>query len=290
MLTTPIARRARQISAGLVVALAASAATVAPALAQDFEQLFAPAKSNAGETVDHSAWTKLLQSYVKPSSDGLNRVDYAAWKAEGRTALNGYVATLEGTDVTKLGRNEQFAFWTNLYNAKTIDVVLDAYPVESIRDISLGGSLFSAVTGGPWDAEVTQVNGVDLTLNNIEHDILRPLFVDPRIHYGVNCASIGCPNLGTEAFTGDKLEAQLDAAAKDYVNNSRGVAVTDRGLVASKIYSWFSEDFGGNERDLIRHLSKYAEGDRASALSNARDIYDYEYDWGLNDVGVPLLN
>lgn len=279
----------RAVSGALIAAslVVTSATTV---LADDIETLFAPSEAASSVTVDHAAWSQLLETYVKPSPDGLNRVDYAAWKAKGHTALRGYVATLEATDVTTLGRAEAFAFWSNLYNAKTIDVVLDAYPVESIRDISLGGSLFSSFTGGPWDAEVTSVNGMALSLNNIEHDILRPLFSDPRIHYAVNCASVGCPNLATSAFTGAELEAQLEAAARDYVNNPRGVTVTASGVRASKIYSWFAEDFGDNETDLIRHLARYADGETATALQSATDIDGYDYDWNLNDLGVPAIN
>ena len=178
----------------------------------------------AAESVDHSAWDRLLKAYVKQGSDGLNRVNYSAFKKDRHAALKAYIDSLRSIDP-----QEQFAFYVNLYNAKTVDIVLDHYPVKSIKDISLGGgNLLAALTGGPWKAKVINVNGTELSLDDIEHGILRCQFGDPRVHYAVNCASIGCPNLAAEAYTGAKLEAQLDAAARSYVNSPRGSALTGR--------------------------------------------------------------
>jgi hypothetical protein len=126
-----------------------------------------------------------------------------AFKERGHGALKDYISTLVAVDPATLNRSEQFALLANLYNAKTIDIVLENYPVKSIKDISLGGGLFAAFTGGPWKAKVLKMKGVALSLDDIEHGILRPTFRDPRVHYAVNCASVGCPNLGTEAFTGE---------------------------------------------------------------------------------------
>ena len=275
----------RRAAIGGALALALAAVAPASAFAEDFIETFERHDDSSTKTIDHSAWTELLKTYVQPGADGLNRVDYAAWKASGRAALTGYITALEAVDVPTLNRNEQFAFWANLYNAKTIDIVLDAYPVESIKKIRLGGSLFSAVAGGPWDGEVLNVGGHVLSLNNIEHDIMRELFENPfRAHYAVNCASVGCPNLGTEAFTGANLDTQLTAAAKAYINSPRGVTVAGGNVVASKIYSWFQEDFGDSEEGVLDHLRHYAEGDTAAQIATAKDIDDFAYDWGLNDV------
>lgn len=151
------------------------------------------------------------------------------------------------------------AFWANLYNAKTIDVVLDAYPIKSIKDIRLGGGLVAAVTGGPWKAKVVTVAGEKLSLDDIEHGILRPIFKDARIHYAVNCASIGCPNPMREAFTGAQLDSQLDAGARAYINSKRGVSVNGDEVVASSIYNWFVADFGGTEKGVLDHVRRYGE-------------------------------
>lgn len=254
------------------------------AAAQTAQQLFSKAASGSTKTVDHSAWDALLKSYVKPGSDGLNRVDYMAFKEGGHGALKDYIATLVAVDPATLNRSEQFSLLANLYNAKTIDIVLENYPVKSIKDISLGGGFFAAFTGGPWKAKVLKMKGVELSLDDIEHGILRPTFRDPRVHYAVNCASVGCPNLGTEAFTGDKLVSQLDAAARGYINNSRGARFGQSGLVVSSIYNWFDEDFGGTPKGIIEHLKDYAAPDLAQKLEDTKSIRDYAYDWSLNDV------
>ncbi len=256
----------------------------APASAASPAEAFAAFRAGSEATVDHSAWDRLLKAYVVLGDDGIARADYARFKAEGHAAVKQYVRDLEAVDVAALDRPEQFAFWANLYNAKTIDVVLDAYPVRSIKDIRLGGGLLATFTGGPWKAKVTKVAGMELSLDDIEHAILRPIFKDPRVHYAVNCASIGCPNLGPEAFTGTDLERQLDAAARVYVNHPRGATVSKGGLVVSSIYSWFQTDFGGDDQGVIAHLRTYGNDSLKSELSGVTSIRDHAYDWSLNDT------
>lgn len=272
----------RAARALLLAASIGSAA--APAYADTPQDLFAKAASGSQQTVDHSAWDRLLTTYVKPGPDGLNRVDYKAFRSEGHAALKDYIARLESVDPRTLDRPEQFALLANLYNAKTVDIVLDHYPVPSIRDISLGGGLLGVLTGGPWKAKVLKLNGVELSLDDIEHAILRPIFKDPRIHYAVNCASVGCPNIGTEAFTGAKLDAQLDAAARAYVNSRRGADPRPDGLVVSSIYDWYQADFGGSEDGVIRHVKAFADPGLAQKLGATTSIAGYAYDWSLNDT------
>ena len=143
-------------------------------------------------SVDHGAWGMLLKAYVKPDSSGLNRFDYQHVSSADREALRGYIKGLGKVAVSKLNRSEQYAYWINLYNALTIDVVLTHMPVNSIRDIDISPGLFAS---GPWDKKLIAVDGIEVSLNDIEHRILRPIWQDPRVHYGVNCASVGCPNL-----------------------------------------------------------------------------------------------
>jgi len=269
----------------LTVALVTALHSVhAPVKAKTVAEIFSAHSAGSATKIDHSAWNALLAKYVVAGRDGLNRVAYAKFKAEGHTKLKAYVAALARVDVAKLDRPEQFAFWANLYNAKTIDVVLDHYPVKSIKDISLGGSLTALVTGGPWKAKVVQVAGQDLSLDDIEHGLLRKIFKDPRVHYAVNCASVGCPNLSNQAFTGATLEAQLDAGARAYINSPRGVRVTGGNVTASSIYKWFQEDFGGSAAGVLQHARAYANDDLKAALSGARSISGYDYDWALNDA------
>ena len=264
--------------------LVAASATCASAQAQTPQDLVATAAAAPAQPVDHSAWDGLLKTYVKPGADGLNRVDYAAFKRDSQAALKDYIATLQAVEPATLDRSEQFALLANLYNAKTVDVVLDHYPVKSIKDISLGGGLLGAFTGGPWKAKVLEMQGVELSLDDIEHGMLRPVFKDPRVHYAVNCASVGCPNLGTEAFTGARLEAQLDASARAYVNSPRGVDPQLDGLVVSSIYDWYQADFGGGEEGVLAHIRRYADPSLAAALQGTRSIDDYNYIWSLNDI------
>jgi len=270
----------------IVCALLALASLVAPAAAQAQtpQDLIATAVATSAQPIDHAAWDRLLKTYVRPDADGLNRVDYAAFKRDGQAALKDYIAKLEAVDPATLPRPEQFALLANLYNAKTADIVLDHYPVKSIRDISLGGGLLGVFTGGPWKAKALEMKGVELSLDDIEHGMLRPVFKDPRVHYAVNCASVGCPNLGTEAFTGAQLDAQLDAAARAYVNHPRGADPKPDGLVVSSIYDWYQQDFGGSEDGVIAHLKTYADPALAQKLEGTTSIADYAYDWSLNDI------
>ncbi|HSD93355.1 MAG TPA: DUF547 domain-containing protein [Methyloceanibacter sp.] len=271
--------------AGLIVAAALAAVSLPEiARADPIQELFDTAASGSAETVDHAVWDRILATYVKPGADGLNRVDYAALKAGGLPPLRAYIESLEQVDPGTLDRDEQFALLANLYNAKTLEIVASHYPVKSIKDISLGGGLVAAVTGGPWKAKVVELKDVPLSLDDIEHGILRPVFKDPRVHYAVNCASIGCPNLRTEAFTGAKLNEQLEQAAKDYVNSPRGVRFDEDSPVVSSIYVWFGDDFGETDEAVLDHLRKYANPELRRRLADVKSIGRDDYDWGLNDA------
>jgi hypothetical protein len=283
----PASRMTRRAILGAAVA-ASLAFAVVPSQAS-FEA-FAKHTAESTETVDHTAWDTLLKTYTRPGADGINYIDYAGFKAKGHATLKAYVKSLEAVDPTKLDRNEQFAYWANLYNAKTIDVVLDAYPVESIRKITINEGVvgfFKKAAGlaGPWKAEIMNVNGRPLSLDNVEHDIMRPVFKDPRVHYAVNCASMGCPNLNMTAFTGVNLEAELERGAKAFVNHPRGINVKPDGtIVASSIYSWFQVDFGGTPEGVLDHVRKYADDELKAKLDGKTTIADFEYDWNLNDI------
>jgi hypothetical protein len=237
------------------------------------EPRFAVQAAESETIVDHAAWATFLQAFVVEGADGVNRVRYDAVASDDRARLNDYIASLEGTDVDALARSEQIAFWVNLYNATTVRLVLQNRTAKSIRDIKK-----------PWDIPVATVAGRDLTLNNIEHGIIRPIAKDARIHYAVNCASLGCPNLSREAFTGARLDEQLDAAARAYVNHPRGVRVANGRVTASKIFGWYREDFGGSAASVLVHIRQFAEPRLANALAAADKIHSYQYDWSLNDA------
>ena len=234
--------------------------------------------------IDHSAWQDLLDDYVAPDATGVNLVDYEALAADAGDAekLAGYLDYLESLDPRSYNRAEQMAYWINFYNALTVKVVLDAYPVETIRDIHEGVVPYT----GPWDDVHAAVAGEDLTLNHMEHGILRPIWQDERIHYAVNCAAYGCPHLLATAFTADNTEELLDAGARDYVNNPRGVDIVDEDfIVVSSIYDWYTEDFGNTEESVKEHLIEHAGDDLASFLEGFEGFIEYDYDWSLNRQG-----
>ena len=227
--------------------------------------------------IDHSLWAQLLDKYVS-EEDGLNLFAYGAVTAEDHQQLENYIEQLTAVTVTDLNSNEQFAYWVNLYNALTIKVILDHYPVESIRDISL-----TLLNRGPWKKELLAVEGIKLSLDDIEHEILRPIYRDNRIHYAVNCASVGCPNLQPVPFTSASLEDMLELAAEQYINHPRGVSIIDGELVLSSIYDWYAEDFGDEESEIIMHLIEYADDELADSLIQYDSIDDYQYNWLLNE-------
>jgi len=232
-------------------------------------------------TIDHQAWSTFLNRYLKVDhSDGVNRVAYGGVSEQDRQSLRDYIQRLSTAPVSTLNRSEQKAFWINLYNAITVDVVLTHYPVRSIKKIRLGG-LFS----GPWDAPLVTIEGEALSLNDIEHRILRPIWRDPLIHYGVNCASLGCPNLLQEAYTGRNVDRLLAQNAKSFINNRHGAEIGKRGIRLSKIYRWFEADFGASPSDTLEHLRRYADPALVAALEGKPRI-KYQYDWTLNDHPV----
>jgi hypothetical protein len=237
---------------------------------------------NATTTIDHAAWAKFLSTYLVSGQDGINRVAYANVTPDDRKAVASYVDRLVALPISKYNRNEQRAYWMNLYNALTIRTVLEHYPVKSIRDISISPGLFSS---GPWGKKLVKIEGEEVSLDDIEHRILRPIWRDPRTHYTVNCASIGCPNLARKPYTPADMEAMLDEGARAYVNNPRGFRVENGKLRTSSIYEWFKDDFGGNDAGVIAHAKKYANADLAAKLGTVSSINGNDYDWALNDAG-----
>lgn len=222
----------------------------------------------------NKTYNAFLAKYVV-QKDGINLVEYGKVTAEDERSLEGYIKTLSNTDITSFSDQEVMAYWFNLYNAKTVDVILDNYPVKSIKKIGF--------LSGPWDKKDLSVRGQEMSLNNIEHDTVRKTYDEPRVHFAFNCASIGCPNLKTTAWDASTLDADLTQATKDYIASPRGVRIEKDGeIAASKIFKWYKDDFGDSEADVIAFLVKFAEGEKKTALQQATEIDDYDYDWDLN--------
>ncbi len=229
--------------------------------------------SLAGSTVDHSIYAGLLNKYVKNG-----RVDYAGFKSE-ETQLDEYLNILEAVDSKRLSEDEQFAFYANAYNAWTIKLILNGYPdIKSIKDL---GNLFQS----PWKKEIVRIDGELLTLDNVEHDILRPRFKDPRVHFAINCAAVSCPPLRPEPFQGDILSSQLDDSTRSFFKNPANYKFDGNKFYVSRIFKWFAEDFN---HDILSFYLKYAEGDLKQKLSANRknvQVKYLDYDWDLNKLG-----
>jgi len=220
---------------------------------------------------DHSQFTAILMRHV----DDQSRVDYAALKAD-HVKLKDYLSRLAKADLTSLGRDELMALLINTYNAYTLDLIVRNYPLESIKKLT-----------SPWDRNICELAGQKVSLNFIEHKLLRvpELFGDPRVHFAVNCASIGCPLLRRRAFTGAKLESQLESAARTTLQDPRYLRVQGGRVHISRILKWFGEDFIKKYGSMSRFLLKYAEGDAKKLLSSRGDqVIEYlDYDWNLNE-------
>ena len=237
---------------------------------------------NSFIVVDHIDWDLILQRYVNTNHPSrINRFAYSKVSEKDRKTLNLYLQQLQDVEVSSLNRSEQKSFWINLYNGLTVNLILEHYPIKSIRDIDLSPGFFSK---GPWDAKLVTIEEQDISLNDIEHRILRPIWQDNRVHYALNCASLGCPNLQPIAFTPENLEPFLEKAAHDYINHPRGVSIAGNRLRVSSIYFWFQEDFGDSEKGIIQHLKKYLSQEKLKKLrAIKKKSITHQYDWNLNE-------
>ncbi len=231
--------------------------------------------------VNHLTWQGFLNKYLYRDESDQTYVDYSRVSKEDASNVHTYIQTLETINPLKLNANEQKAYWVNLYNAATVAVILDEYPIKSIRDID---RRFTLVPGGPWDRKLVTLNDQPLTLNNIEHDIVRPKFNDFRIHFALNCASIGCPNLADSAYTAENIEQLLTQATLEFINHPRGVDIEDNKLTVSSIFKWYRDDFVDSEKALPNFLAQFAEPKLQMQLKAYRGKIKYKYDWALNEV------
>ena len=230
--------------------------------------------------IDHRAWDAFLHTYISEGPDGVVRIAYGSVSRPDRATLSAYIASLAAEPISTYSRAEQFAFWVNLYNAQTVSTILEHYPVQSIRDLDISPGLFA---DGPWGKKLLVIEGESVSLDDIEHRILRPIWREPRVHYAVNCASIGCPNLLPSALTAENTERLLTQGAMAYVNHPRGVKIDDGALTLSSIYSWFEGDFAA-EGGVLAHVRRYADPELAKALESIDEPSAFGYDWRLNDA------
>ena len=228
--------------------------------------------------IDHRAWDEILSTYVIDNhASGVNRFRYSEVSTKNRKKLGRYLKDMAKLDPRTYSRREQEAYWLNLYNALTVKLVIDNYPIKSIKDISSG-----VFKRGPWDSVLIKVAGQNLSLNDIEHRILRPIWKDHKIHFGLNCASVSCPNLLPTAFTGSNVRPLLNQAGRDYINHPRGVYLKDGKMKASSLFKWYQKDFAKDEKTLMKIFAHYADDRLALYLLGFQGKIDYDYDWSLN--------
>jgi hypothetical protein len=214
------------------------------------------------EAINHSDWNILLQKHVSEKGN----VNYKGFKKD-ELKLKSYLTLLSKImPDDSWSKGKKMAYWINAYNAFTIQLILDNYPISSIKDIE-----------NPWDIEFINLGDKTFSLNDIEHEILRKMN-DPRIHFGIVCASVSCPKLKNVAFEASNLDSQLDIAAKEFLADPARNNLSEDSIQLSKIFKWFAKDFK-NEGSLIDFLNKYSE---ITISQNAKKSYK-DYDWNLNE-------
>ncbi len=226
------------------------------------------------------SWQNFLNHYrIDDKKTKMGLVAYDRVNEKDNKKLVQFITYLTSLDPRDYSKSQQEAYWINLYNALTVELILKHYPVSSI--IKLGKGWFKF---GPWDDVITKVADISLTLNDIEHRILRPLWKDYRVHYALNCASMSCPDLAPVAYTAENMNKLLDAQAKRYINQPKGVHFNKHGkLELSSIYKWYGSDFG-DRTTLFTHLEHYANPVLASKLQAYKGSVKYHYDWSLNEI------
>lgn len=247
----------------------------------------APAQQRAASTVvrtsiDHSPFTRLLRRFV----DEQGNVDYAQLKAEADSVLAPYLRQLATTDPSALDRDARLAFWINAYNAYTLKLIVEHYPVQNIWAVTPGPA--EPKDDSPFAMDVGSVADTVRTLDEIEHEIIRERFDEPRIHFALVCAAASCPRLRREAYTGSQLDAQLDDQTRTFFHEKNRIPAGDGQIQLSRILKWYGQDFGDSTDALQRFIAPYFEGTVRDRLSRA--AYEVEflpYDWALNTQGAP---
>ena len=264
----------------LLIALLAPHSMAAPK--SELWSYWSANQSQSSIKVDHQIWQALLSRYVLLSDDGIHRVAYGEFDETAKAKLREYLDAMSRIAPTQLNRDEQLAYWINLYNAQTIQVVLDHPRKKSILSM---GPFFSL---GPWDEPYLTIENKPVTLNDIEHRILRPIWQDHRLHYVLNCASIGCPNLSQTAYRATSIAQQMADAQIAFLQHPRAISFTDRGeLQLTSLFDWYLADFAPDVFGLLAYLAVQRPdlaADLAAMAGNADAKINYVYDWDLNVV------
>jgi len=272
--------RSRRLVAINLLVLAVAAGAARAASKAELWARWQQQDAASAQKIDHGAWDAFLKKFVAaPHPSGIHRVRYQAVGPADFKALQDYLGALQAVAISRYSRSEQKAFWINLYNALTVDLVLSRFPVASIRDINISPGI---AVRGPWGAKLFTVENEKLSLDDIEHRILRPIWKDSRIHYALSWATLGGPNLQPLAFSAENSEGLLEKAAREFINHPRGVSIQKGRLQVSSLYVWFQEDFGASADGLMDHWQEFADPPLAEALGKYSGGLAHDYDWRLN--------
>ena len=231
------------------------------------------AATAAGPVVDHSGYDRLLKKYV--TDKGL--VNYQGFRADEKE-FNQYLALLsKNPPAANWSKPERMAYWINAYNAYTIRLILDHYPVKSIKDI--GASIQIPFVTTPWAAKFFSIGGEKMSLDNIEHGTLRKQYDDPRIHFALVCASLSCARLRNEAYTAAKLESQLDDQGRDFVNNPTKNSIGPGKAQLSKHFDWYKSDWTKNGQSVAKWVNRYSK----TKIDAQTPVTFLDYNWKLNE-------
>ncbi len=228
--------------------------------------------------IDHGQFDHVLENYVLPNhQSGINRFRYGDIKRADRKKLDCYIKKLSRLDPTEYSRREQKAYWLNLYNALTIREVLRLYPIDAMLSTDF------------TDRQLVSVNSSKLSLNDIQNRILRPLWKDRKVLFGLSCATLGCPNIQDRAFTGSNSKSMLRKSTREFINHPRGLVVHKKQLQASKLFDWYADDFG-SDKNMIKFLAHYADDRKALYLLGFDGDINYAFDTRLNSPDVDWTN
>lgn len=233
--------------------------------------------------IHYPAWRTFLEKYLV-IQDKQIYVQYKKVSKEDQRLLANEIKQLSQVKLSDYKRDQQLAYWINLYNMETVNLVLQHPGIKSITEIKSG--VFSH---GPWDEKLLIVDGIKLSLNDIEHRILRGIWNDPRIHAAVNCASISCPNLQETPFVAKHIYVQLNQAFGQFVNSPKGLEIKNNSIYLSQIFSWYGEDFG-DKKQMREFIASYASDKKKQELllDQNNKLSFQTYNWQLN--AAPLLN
>ncbi len=243
------------------------------------EKLVSLGGKKTDDGINYASYEKFLSTSILQGGDGVSRLHIGQMIDADRRLLRESLTAMTRVQTNTLNPDAAKAYWINLYNLLVIDILLENWPVDDIRTAEGGSTLISATQ--IWGKDRIVMHDVELSLDDIEHEILRPYFRDPRIHFALALHTFSSPYLLNRPYRGKTIDDDLDEGGRTYVNRIGIIRARPEGLVVPTIFQWYQEDFGNNEAQVILFLSRFAEGKTVAMLNNRNEIGAYEYDWKL---------